>query len=158
MYIVKLHIFGPLTCTSYIRDTILSNTIKLKSLLHLGHRFIYSCVSWSFLILCGTSCVITKPRCFFVSVCYLVMRQCNPSGGHARAPESLAHSNAAYISLLLLGKVLHFNALNSSGQRKFRERGNKQGAKQGWELLQQAGLGELREKKACRGTDMVKLS
>ena len=85
------------------------------------------------------------------------MRKCNPSGGHARAAESLAHSNAAY-SLLLPGKVQHFNALNSSGQRKFRERGNKQGAKQGWELLQQAGLGELREKKARRGTDMVKLS
>ena len=85
------------------------------------------------------------------------MRKCNPSGGYARAAESSAHSNAAY-SLLLPGKVLHFNALNSSGQRKFQEGGNKQGAKQGWELLQQAGLGELREKKACRGTDMVKLS
>ena len=28
--------------------------------------------------------------------------------------------------------------------KKFRERGNNQGAKQGWELMQQAGLGELR--------------
>ena len=29
--IVKLHIFGPLTCTSYIQDTFFSNTMKLKS-------------------------------------------------------------------------------------------------------------------------------
>ena len=65
----------------------------------------------------------------------------NPLGRHVQAAESLAHSNAA-CSLLLPGKVLHFNALNSSGQRKFRERGNKQGAKQGWELLQQAGSGD----------------
>ena len=62
------------------------------------------------------------------------MRKCNPSGGHARAAESLAQNNAAY-SFLLPGKVLHFNALNSSGQKNF-ERG---------ELLQQgAWLGRIK--------------
>lgn len=86
------------------------------------------------------------------------MRKCNPSGGHARAAESLAQNNAAY-SFLLPGKVLHFNALNSSGQKSF-ERGvtNKDPNKDGNYCNKVHGLGELREKKARRGTDMVKLS
>ena len=68
--------------------------------------------------------------------------------------ESLAHRCASY-SLLLPGKVLYFNALNSSTQRKFRDKGNKAGARQAWQKLQNAGLGLLKEFKARRGTDMV---
>ena len=67
---------------------------------------------------------------------------------------SQAHRNATY-SLLLPGKVLHLNALNSSSQRKFRDRGNKAGAKESWLLLQKSGLGELREVKARRGAPTV---
>ena len=67
--------------------------------------------------------------------------------------DNLAHSNAAY-SLLLPGKILNLRAL--SIQKKFRgSRGNKEGAKRGWYLLQTSGLGEVKEFKARRGTDMV---
>ena len=64
----------------------------------------------------------------------------------------MTRSNAAY-SLLLPGKVLHLSALNV--QRKFRDRGNKAGAKDSWRLLSERGLGELKEFKARRGTDIV---
>lgn len=63
-----------------------------------------------------------------------------------------AFSNAAY-SLLIPGKILNLSALNS--QKKFRDRGNKQGAKKGWQLLEDSGLGKLHATKAVRGTDMV---
>ena len=55
----------------------------------------------------------------------------NPLGRHVQAAESLAHSNAA-CSLLLPGKVLHFNALNSLHRESF-ERGvtNKEPNKNG---------------------------
>ena len=69
-------------------------------------------------------------------------------------PGNLAHSIAVY-SLLLPGEALHFNALNSSGQRKFRESGNKQGAKQGWDYCNKLAWENLREKKAHIGTDIV---
>lgn len=63
-----------------------------------------------------------------------------------------AFSNAAF-SLLIPGKVLNLSALNT--QKKFRDRGNKQGAKKGWQLLEESGLGKLQASKALRGTDMV---
>jgi hypothetical protein len=63
-----------------------------------------------------------------------------------------AYSNAAY-SLLIPGRVLNLSALNS--QKKFRDRGNKQGAIKGWQLLEQSELGKLHDMKAQRGTDRV---
>ena len=70
--------------------------------------------------------------------------------------DTMAHSNAAY-SLLLPGKILNLRAL--SVQKKFRgSRGNKEGAKRGWYLLQKSGLGEVKNFKARRGTDMVSTS
>ena len=64
----------------------------------------------------------------------------------------MAHSNASF-SLLLPGKVLHFNALNE--KRRFRDRGNKPGAKLAWKELEEAGLGTFSEKPAARGTKEV---
>lgn len=64
--------------------------------------------------------------------------------------QALANNNASY-SLLLPGKILNLTILNNL--RKFRDRGNKQGAKQAWKLLDEAGLGTLIESKARRGTD-----
>ena len=64
--------------------------------------------------------------------------------------------NAAF-SLLLPGKVLHLNALNCSSMRKFRDRGNKAGAREAWLLLHKDGLGELCEVKARRGSPMVRV-
>lgn len=72
------------------------------------------------------------------------------SQGSLKADE--AFSNAAY-SLLIPGKVLNLSTLNA--QKKFRDRGNKQGAKKGWQLLEESGLGKLHATKALRGTDMV---
>ena len=73
----------------------------------------------------------------------------------ANNDDTLAHSNAAY-SLLLPGKILNLRAL--SIQKKFRgSRGNKERAKRGWYLLQRSGLGEVKEFKARRGTDMVNM-
>ena len=43
--------------------------------------------------------------------------------------------------------------LNS--QKKFRDRGNRQGAIKGWQLLEQSELGKLHDMKAQRGTDRV---
>ena len=40
-------------------------------------------------------------------------------------------------------------------QKKFRYAGNKVGGLRGLEMLQSAGLGEIREQKAARGTDKV---
>ena len=52
---------------------------------------------------------------------------------------------------------MYFGALNS--KRKFRFKGNKKGAKLGWQVLHDVGLGKFVEKKAQRGTDLqVKLS
>ena len=62
--------------------------------------------------------------------------------------DALAHSNAAY-SLLLPGKVLNLRALRI--QKKFRgNRGNKEGAKRGWYLLEKSGLDQVKEFKARR--------
>ena len=63
-----------------------------------------------------------------------------------------AHGNAAY-SLLLPGKVLYLNALLTT--TKFRDRGNKEGAVQGFHVLEAAGLGRVIQRKPQRGTTMV---
>ena len=75
-----------------------------------------------------------------------------PLTGGTTADDATAQTNATF-SLLLPGSILDLTALNQ--QRKFRDKGNKYGAKLGWQLLQQSGLGELQETKARRGTDMV---
>ena len=75
-----------------------------------------------------------------------------PLTGGTTADDATAQTNATF-SLLLPGSILDLTALNQ--QRKFRDKGNKYGAKLGWQLLQQCGLGELEETKARRGTDMV---
>ena len=61
--------------------------------------------------------------------------------------------NAATFSLLLPGKVLHFNALNE--KRRFRDKGNKAGAKNAWQQLEKAELGAFIEEKAARGAREV---
>ena len=68
--------------------------------------------------------------------------------------ETSGSANATF-SLLLPGKVLYFNALNEL--RKFRGRGNKDGAKQAWQCLQKAGLGSFVTQKAARGCAQVRL-
>ena len=69
--------------------------------------------------------------------------------GKGRTPtlNGKAHGNATY-SLLLPGKVLYLNALLSL--KKFRDRGNKEGAVQGFYVLQGAGLGRVIEKSLNR--------
>ena len=67
--------------------------------------------------------------------------------------ETTGNANATF-SLLLPGNVLYFNALNEL--RKFRGRGNKDGAKQAWECLQNAGLGSFATQKAARGCAQVR--
>ena len=63
-----------------------------------------------------------------------------------------AFSNAAY-SLLIPGKILNLSALNHL--KRFRNRGNKPGAKKGRQLLQECKLGKLIEDKAQHGTGYV---
>ena len=75
-----------------------------------------------------------------------------PLTGGTTKDDALAQSIATF-SLLLPGGVLDLTTLNN--QRKFRDKGNKTGAKLGWDLLQQCGLGKLKEKKARRWTDIV---
>lgn len=67
--------------------------------------------------------------------------------------DSQAHDNAAF-SLLLPGRILYLSALLV--QTKFRGRGNKAGALSGWNLLQEAGVAKLVERKHGRGTDKVR--
>ena len=67
--------------------------------------------------------------------------------------DSQAHDNAAF-SLLLPGRILYLSALLV--QTKFRGRGNKAGALSGWNLLQEAGVAKLVERKRGRGTDKVR--
>ena len=73
------------------------------------------------------------------------------TGGSTRE-DTLAQTNATF-SLLLPGDVLDLTALNN--QRKFRDKGNKAGAKLGWDLLEKSGLGPIKQKNARRGTDVV---
>lgn len=56
-------------------------------------------------------------------------------------------------SLLLPGKTLHFNALNE--KRRFRDKGNKAGAKHAWQELEKAGLGTFVEERIGRGAREV---
>lgn len=49
--------------------------------------------------------------------------------------------------------MLFFNALNE--MRKVRSRGNKDGAREAWQCLQEAGLGTFTTRKAARGTAQV---
>ncbi len=60
----------------------------------------------------------------------------------------MTHVNASF-SLLLPGKVLYFNA-----KRRFRDRGNKTGAKLAWNELDNSGLGAFIEKPANEELEM----
>ena len=68
------------------------------------------------------------------------------------AEESKIRRNAAF-TLLLPGKVLHLSALIVS--RKFRDRGNKAGALEAMNHLEDCGLGKLFGANSARGTDKV---
>lgn len=63
---------------------------------------------------------------------------------------------ATTFSLLLPGKMLHFNALNE--KRRFRDKGNKAGAKPAWQELERSGLGTFLEEKVARGTRVISIS
>ena len=71
------------------------------------------------------------------------------------AEDSKVRRNATF-ALLLPGKTLHLSALIVA--RKFRDRGNKQGALEAMKLLADSGLGELNFLNSARGTDKVILS
>ena len=62
------------------------------------------------------------------------------------------HSLAAYC-LLLPGMTLHISALLAA--KRFRDKGNKEGAVRAIKTLQDAGLGQVVENKPLRGTTMV---
>ena len=62
------------------------------------------------------------------------------------------HAVAKYC-LLLPGKVLHISALLIA--KRFRDKGNKDGAVRAIRTLQSAGLGEVIEVKPQRGTNVV---
>jgi len=55
--------------------------------------------------------------------------------------------------LLLPGKVLHISALLAA--KRFRDKGNKEGAVRAIKMLEEAGLGTVVECKPARGTSMV---
>ena len=63
-----------------------------------------------------------------------------------------AHRNAGF-SLLLPGRILHLNALLA--MKKFRDKGNKDGAVRGLQLLEDSGIGRLISRRPPRGTNMV---
>lgn len=67
-------------------------------------------------------------------------------------PGMQDHSLAAYC-LLLPGKTLHISALLAA--KRFRDKGNKDGAVRAIKTLQDAGLGQVVENKPLRGTTMV---
>jgi hypothetical protein len=60
---------------------------------------------------------------------------------------------SAVTSLLLPGKILDLKAL--SQKRAFRNSGNKIGAVQGFEILEENGLGVMTTTKINRGANMV---
>ena len=95
--------------------------------------------------------------CFLVIVNTLSDELCNVFLCQCMLPGNLAHSNAVYF-LLLSGEALHFNALKLIWSEKVSREGYQTRCQTRMGLLQQAGLGELREKKAHIGTDIVKLS
>ena len=67
---------------------------------------------------------------------------------------SQSHAVAAYC-LLLPGKVLHISALLTA--KRFRDKGNKEGAVRAIRVLQSAGLGDVIEIKPQRGTSLVSI-
>ena len=67
------------------------------------------------------------------------------------SPSQQDHSVAAYC--LLPGKTLHLSALLNA--KRFRDKGNKEGAVRAFKLLQEAGLGKVIETKPSRGATMV---
>ena len=68
------------------------------------------------------------------------------------AEESKIRRNASF-ALLLPGKVLHLSALIVA--RKFRDRGNKAGALEAMQLLDECGMGKLLSVNSVCGTDKV---
>ena len=61
-------------------------------------------------------------------------------------PDSLAADsemtrNTAQYTILLPGKALHLSALNNA--RKFRNKGNKDGGLQAFQMLEKEGLGKI---------------
>jgi hypothetical protein len=70
------------------------------------------------------------------------------------SPSQQDHSVAAYC-LLLPGKILHLSALLNA--KRFRDKGNKEGAVRAFKLLQEAGLGKVIENKPSRGATMVRI-
>ncbi len=60
----------------------------------------------------------------------------------------------AMFCLLLPGKVLHMSALLAA--KRFRDKGNKDGAVKAIKMLESAGLGTVREFKPPRGTSTVR--
>jgi hypothetical protein len=65
---------------------------------------------------------------------------------------SISNSNAGYC-LLLPGEVLDLSTLLSL--KKFRGRGNKDGALEAMRLLQSDDLGKLEEKESHRGSSAI---
>ena len=68
------------------------------------------------------------------------------------SPAQQDQSVAAYC-LLLPGKTLHLSALLAA--KRFRDKGNKEGAVRALKLLEEAGLGTLVESKPSRGASVV---
>lgn len=68
-------------------------------------------------------------------------------------PAAANSCNTTSFSLLLPGKTIHFNALNK--KRRFRDKGNKAGAKLAWQELERADLGTYIEEKVARGAREV---
>uniref|UniRef100_A0A1X7V404 Uncharacterized protein n=1 Tax=Amphimedon queenslandica TaxID=400682 RepID=A0A1X7V404_AMPQE len=71
---------------------------------------------------------------------------------HLTAHDNLGKQNASFC-LTLSRRKLYVNALLE--QRKFRDKGNKDGVVRGLKMLQEAGLGKLIKVKAQRGTNLV---
>lgn len=75
------------------------------------------------------------------------------------APSQVGNDSAqqdqtvAQYCLLLPGKTLHIGALLAA--KRFRDRGNKEGAVKAIKLLQEAGLGTVIEIKPTRGASVV---
>ena len=61
--------------------------------------------------------------------------------------------SSAALSLTLPGSILNMSACIYL--KELRYAGNKSGGLRGWEMLQSAGLGKIKEKKAARETDKV---
>lgn len=73
------------------------------------------------------------------------MSTAGPSGSQDRS--------VATYCLLLPGKILHISALLAA--KRFRDKGNKEGAVRAIKILEEAGLGKVEEQKQTRGTSMV---